>query len=496
MISIVEASNGAFVYVQAEFTHLFGFSLEGINELGGFEALFCNQTVAEEIRSILMNGYPWTGIADLQAADGTSIEASLQITPITEEMSEQVVGFVLFHTPSMAAKTFSVHQTLSIEHEITQVLQASQMSLWRLNVQGQASWALNLDSVLGETELPLYSEFLNAVHPEDRAQFEEVLTRSQIMTAYEFAFRYFRRDGQLVWIKSRGEVALDEDGQPLYLSGILTDITWRKHAQHLRQINHRRTNALLKSLPEHVICVGRDGIYRRIISSNPEFAIVFPKEQVGASIYDVLRLETADRRMIYLQRSFVLHRPQTYEYQAVSANGQRYYLEESVVAIDAKPNGAATAGDEALILVRDITRHKQLEEVLLASQIELQEKWVVDRSLKNIDAESRYATFLKRRGGDYVSCNQAFARLVGRSIQEICGKSDFELFPPKIAETLMQHDLAVLNSGKMLDFDEVFERNGQPCWCLVDRAPLYDEAGQLFGICGTAVEVGGMRSFS
>lgn len=489
IVSIVEASDGTFVYVQAEFTRLFGFSLDSINQLGGFEALFCNSTVAEEIRSIGMNGYPWTGVVDLQAADGTSIETSLQMTPIAEEVSEQVVGFVLFCMPSMAGKIFSRDQTLSIEHEIFQVLQASQMSLWRLNVQNQTSWAINLESVLGEAQLPKYSKFLNSVYPDDRAQFKEILERSQTLTSYEFTFRYFRHNGQLVWLQSRGEVVFDEDGQPLYLSGTLTDITWRKHAQKLRQINHRRTNALLKSLPEHIVCVGRDGIYRRIISSNPEFAIVFPKEQVGVNIYDVLRSELADRRMVYLQRSFVLHRPQTYEYQTVSANGQLYYLEESVVAIDAKPNGAATAEDEALILVRDITQHKRLEAALLVSQIELQEKWGIDRSPKTIDSEFRYATFLKRIGGDYVSCNQAFARLVGRSIQEICGKSDFDLFPPKIAETLMQHDLAVLNSGKMLDFDEVFERDGQPRWCLVDRAPLYDEAGQLFGICGTAVEM-------
>ncbi|MGG6265486.1 PAS domain S-box protein [Leptolyngbya sp. AN03gr2] len=490
IVSIVEASDGTFVYVQAEFTHLFGFSLEGINELGGFEALFCNSTVAEEIRSIVMNGYPWTGIADLQAADGTSIEASLQVTPIAEEIGEQVLGFVLFCMPSMAAKTFD--QAGAIDSEIVQVLQASQMCLWRLNVQDQTSWAINLESVLGEAQLPSYSDFLNVVHPDDRAQFDEVLARSQTMTAYEFAFRYFRRNGQIVWIKSRGEVVFDEDGQPLYLSGTLTDITWRRHAQQLRQANHRRTNTLLKSLPEHIVCVGRDGIYRRIISSNPEFAIVFPKEQVGVNIYDVLRSELADRRMVYLQRSFVFHRPQTYEYQTVSADGQLYYLEERVVAIDAKLNGAATAEDEALILVRDITQHKQLEAALLVSQIELQDRWGVDRSLRNIGAEFRYAAFLKRMGGDYVSCNQAFARLVGRSIQEICGKSDFDLFSPKIAEILMQHDLAVLNSGKMLDFDEVFERDGQPRWCLVDRAPLYNEAGQLFGICGTAVEIGGV----
>ena len=73
---------------------------------------------------------------------------------------------------------------------------------------------------------------------------------------------------------------------------------------------------------------------------------------------------------------------------------------------------------------------------------------------------------------------------------EIFGKSDYDLFSSKIAETLAQHDLSVMNLEKMLDFDEIFERNGQPRWCLVVRAPLYDEGGQLFGICGTAVEMG------
>jgi PAS domain-containing protein len=495
VIGVIDASTDAFIYINTAFESLFGYSCLALNRTSGFQAIFCDETVAEEIRSIVMNGYPWVGVADLQAVDGTSIEVSLQVTPIAEEVSEQVLGFVLFCLPSTASKTFD--QALSIESEITQVLKASQMCLWRLNVQGQKSWAINLESVLGEAQLPPFSEFLNAVHPDDRIQFEEVIARSQTMTAYEFAFRYFRRNGQRVWIESRGEVVFDEDGQPLYLSGTLADITWRKHAQQLRQIHHQRTNALLKSLPDHVICVGRDGIYRRIISSNPEFAIVFPKEQVGASIYDVLRLDTADQRMIYLQRSFLFHRPQTYEYQTVSANGQLYHLEESVVAIaggnskapGAKLNGAATVEDEALILVRDVTRHKQLEAALFVSQRELQQREDVDRAFQDVGTEFRYATFLKRMGGEYVSCNQAFARLVGRSRQEICGKSDDELFSAQVAETLARHDLAVLNSEQMLDFDELFEREDQPRWCLVVRAPLYDELGKLLGICGTAVEV-------
>lgn len=371
IVSIVEADGSTFVYVQAEFTRLFGFSLDGINELGGFEALFCDPTIADEIRSIVGNGYPWTGVADLQAVDGSSIETALQVTPISEDVGEQAVGFVMFCTPSMTVKLFDLDEATSRDREVTQVLQAAQMALWRLNVQDQASWSLNLESVLGEAQLLKYSEFLKAVHPEDRAQFEQILERSQSIAVYELTFRYFCRNGQMVWIQSQGEIVFDTDGQPLYLSGTLTDITWRKYAQQLRQANQWRTNFLLKSLPEHVVCVGRDGIYRKIISSNPQLAAVFAKEQVGASLYDVSRLEIADQRMVYLQRSFFLQQPQTHEYQTVSADGQLYHLKERVVAIDARRNGDATAA-EALILVRDITQRKRLETALSERQAELQ----------------------------------------------------------------------------------------------------------------------------
>ena len=75
------------------------------------------------------------------------------------------------------------------------------------------------------------------------------------------------------------------------------------------------------------------------------------------------------------------------------------------------------------------------------------------------------AIFVKDLEGRYVLVNQAAARFVGRTPEQVIGRRDFELYPEETAERFVQDDKVVLASGKPMSFEGVrSSRRGRRCF--------------------------------
>ena len=89
--------------------------------------------------------------------------------------------------------------------------------------------------------------FASVVHPEDRERIaREVLEAVAEDRHYGLAYRVVRADGTEAWVGDRGQAVSDEDGGPLSLYGMLSDIDQRKklEADHARmevelQMSHK-----------------------------------------------------------------------------------------------------------------------------------------------------------------------------------------------------------------------------------------------------------------
>lgn len=95
--------------------------------------------------------------------------------------------------------------------------------------------------------------------------------------------------------------------------------------------------------------------------------------------------------------------------------------------------------------------------------------------------------FVKNREGRLMTGNQAFAERCGcRSPQELFERRDEKLFPPYMAEKFRRDDETVLSSGQpLLDLIELFPtREGLPEWFITQKLPLFDDQGEVCGLCG------------
>jgi PAS domain S-box-containing protein len=72
------------------------------------------------------------------------------------------------------------------------------------------------------------------VHPDDQKLVQEAL-RKQAQTGFaEAEYRILRADGQIRWLHERSQLVHDDDGTPLRIDSIATDITSRKLAEQQR----------------------------------------------------------------------------------------------------------------------------------------------------------------------------------------------------------------------------------------------------------------------
>ncbi len=88
--------------------------------------------------------------------------------------------------------------------------------------------------------------------------------------------------------------------------------------------------------------------------------------------------------------------------------------------------------------------------------------------------------FFKDCDGHLLSVNRAYAKWLGKTPDDLQGRTAFDLFPEHIGEKILQDDRRIMKSGRAEEFEQ--EIGGH--WWLTTKAPRYDQSGALAGIYG------------
>ncbi|PQJ96680.1 PAS domain S-box protein [Chromatium okenii] len=98
--------------------------------------------------------------------------------------------------------------------------------------------------------------------------------------------------------------------------------------------------------------------------------------------------------------------------------------------------------------------------------------------------------FFKDLQGVYLGCNPMFAKFVGRSREEILGKTDFELFKKPVAEAFRAYDQQMLKALMPRRNEEwcTFP-NGRQALFDTLKTPYWDVNGKLAGVLGLSREI-------
>ncbi|HKC31036.1 MAG TPA: PAS domain S-box protein [Burkholderiales bacterium] len=119
---------------------------------------------------------------------------------------------------------------------------------------GRVTWSDELYRIYGverERFTPSYEGYLERVHPDDRQQTRSTLARA-LMDGRGFTFdeRIVRPDGEVRYLRSRGELVRDDKGRSLKVLGTCLDITEQRNSETALRAAADNLQALTRRLVE------------------------------------------------------------------------------------------------------------------------------------------------------------------------------------------------------------------------------------------------------
>jgi PAS domain S-box-containing protein/putative nucleotidyltransferase with HDIG domain len=260
----------------------------------------------------------------------------------------------------------------------------------------------------------------------------------------------------------------------------LTDITERKRAEEERREHDLQFRTFVEQAPV-AITVTRDGV---CLYANQRLAEMFGRENVadlvGRPVHEFfppgMQKEDQERRQ---NRSRGLAVPTVNESVVLRADGSQLPVQLAEGSVQLRDGSAYIA------FISDITERRRVE------QVAKERAHFLEELLDAIPVPVHYKDVTLR----YVGCNEAFAAFLGRSRDDIIGKTVFDVNSAELAKRFDASDRELLVHPEQPIEDEVElpGPEGTLLHILTHKAAFSDVAGKPAGIIGVNLDVTEMR---
>jgi len=357
----------------------------------------------------------------------------------------------------------------------------------------------------GKQEIPL------SRMPGPRAFLGEVVTNEEIL------FRH--ADGTEILASASASPVYDKYNKIMAATVIFHDIT----EQSITLANLRESNekyrALIETTDTGYLIMDSGG---KVIDANQEYIRLTGhktlNEIIGKSIF-LWTLKLDEKKNIAAVKQCLD--------QGYIKNMEINYIDESGVITPIEINAKVVKTDDGsrvLALCRDITERKETETRLRRYSLELEdmvkartaelteanqqlrreieEREETGKKLRQVSDDQKVllstipaSVYLKDRSGKYITANRVFAEMAGKNVEEITGKTDYDLFPEDNARQHRENDREVMESGKAQHNTEgeYYTGAGQVIWTSTSKAPLFNDAGEVVGLAGITLDITGRK---
>jgi PAS domain S-box-containing protein len=193
------------------------------------------------------------GELELRKADGSAALVEFSAT------ADFVPGRHLAVVRDITERREAEREAIESRQRLEEAQALTQVGSWEWDLGSELQiMSEELTRILGRGSLsrrPTYEEFINYVHPDDRAAFIEVVGQSlRSREPYRQVFRVITDAGEVRTIESYGRVEVDGAGKPARMLGAVQDITERESAAHQLRLQAK----VLDQVPAGVIASSPD----------------------------------------------------------------------------------------------------------------------------------------------------------------------------------------------------------------------------------------------
>ena len=284
--------------------------------------------------------------------------------------------------------------------------------------------------------------------------------------------------GRKEWVLTTKLPLLDAEGRISGLVGIGRLVTRRKQAEEALDRERRLLRTLVDHLPDSIYVKDAEG--RKILANPANLRNIRCRTEadaIGKSDFDFFSRHEAeafwadDQRV--LQGEPVLDREESF---LDAAGAVHWSLTSKLPLHDAEGRIVGLVG-----IGREITRRKEAEQALDRER----------RLLRTLIDNLPDCIYAKDAAGRKTLANPAdLKNLRCKTEADAIGKSDFDLFPPAVAEKFWADDQRVLRGEPVINREEFFfDETGEKRWLLSSKLPLPDESGAIVGLIGIARDI-------
>ena len=270
----------------------------------------------------------------------------------------------------------------------------------------------------------------------------------------------------------------------LLFSVVTTSIVFlsRKNRElRFAQKNAESTNALFHQLAEQTRTVhwevNAEGLYTYVSDVSEAVTGYRPEEIIGKKhFYD---LHPAEGREAFKAEAFetFARREHFLDLENIIQTKNRRLLWMSTYGIpflDSNGNFLGYRGSDT-----DITERKRAEEVL--SEAEVRQRTI----LNNMP----FLAWLKDTEGRYIIINQQYAMSCGRTVDQVVGLTDFDLWPRELAEKYRADDAEVMATRRGKGVEEIVADVSGTIWVETLKAPIVNLRMEVTGTTGLARDI-------
>ncbi|MFA5414311.1 MAG: PAS domain S-box protein [Methanoregula sp.] len=261
-----------------------------------------------------------------------------------------------------------------------------------------------------------------------------------------------------------------------FFVAIFDNITARKLAEDAL----RETNAYLNNLFDHAnapIITWDPGFHITRFNHAFEDLTGRSQEEVLAKTLDILFPgETRQTSMALIQKAFIGERWETVEIPILTKEGIiRTVLWNSANVLDPEGRTISTIAQGV-----DITERKRAE----------QQVGEYSRFLATLIDTLPVPLFYKDTQGKYLGCNPPFEKYTGVFLNELIGKTAYDLFPSDLADGYTAADRTVFDNPVPYKYEtQIRFADGSRHDVIFYKAPFYNNDGSIGGLIGTFLDI-------
>jgi PAS domain S-box-containing protein len=237
--TVVYQPDGRPVAVNAAFERLWGTSLSKVP--ADYSVLADAQLEAAGILPLVQRAFRGEAVttppvrydaAAVTGGEGRTTWTQGQFYPVLSSTGE-LDAVVLVHLD--LTERMQAEEALRMEQERLRVaLEAGEMGTWEWDVgTGRVAWSQALQRIHGLEPGAFggtFDDFRGDIHPDDVEHVLGAVARTLEGAEHRLTYRIVRPDGQVRWVDARGLLFRDEQGRPLRMLGICSDVTERRRS--------------------------------------------------------------------------------------------------------------------------------------------------------------------------------------------------------------------------------------------------------------------------